>query len=82
MKVRVRYKKIIFSTGAATLFRFDGGAEEWIPFTWFEFATKGKILLMDEWAAEKKELDYTSLYKIPKPMEVVENQEAIDELTF
>lgn len=72
MKVRVAYKKIIHTKGSATLFRFDGGTSEWIPNSWFEFATKGKILLMDEWAAKKKELDYTSLYNIPKSMDFID----------
>lgn len=82
MKVKVKYKDILYYTEKCTLFLLKYENELWIPNSIFKYSKKQNAIFLDKWFAEKYFLDYDEYYHQPFKIEPKYNQTPIKELIY
>jgi hypothetical protein len=79
-KVKVKFIGLFVETESALLVKLPSFEEIWIPKSLFTTKVKGNFLLVEKWFCEKCNIPYSEYINKPKKIEVINNQEALDEL--
>ena len=81
-KVKVKFIGLFVETDNALLVKLSSFKEIWIPKSVFSTNTQGNYLLVEKWFCKKHNIQYSEYVNKPKKIEIIDNQEALDELKF
>ena len=81
MNVLVKIKGVTMQKGGGTLIMVKNVGNVWFP-TKMIFKYVGNNIVIPEWLAKEKGVQYKNYMHIPKPIEPKYGQEAINELRY